>query len=86
MFKGKPTLQTSYRNHRIEVRLLQHPKGVITDLRIYGLNDSASVFSVNGEELFADSDEASKAMTAIAFVFIDSLLVQKHAGKRTSFE
>ncbi len=86
MFKDKPSITANYRNHRIEVRLLQHPKGVITDLRIYGLNDSAPVFAVKGEELFADSDDASKTMTAIAFGFIDSLLVQKYAGKRPSFE
>lgn len=86
MFRDKPSFTTSYRNHRVEVRLVQHPKGVITDLRIYGLNDSSLEFSVRGEELFADSEDASKAMTAIAFGVIDSLLVKKHTGKRPSFE
>lgn len=86
MFRDKPSFSTNYRSYRVEVRMIQHPKGVITDLRIYSLNDSAPVVIVKGEELFADSDDASKSMTAIAFAFIDSLLVQKHAGKRPSFE
>lgn len=86
MFRDKPSFTISYRNYRVEVRLVQHPKGVITDLRIYSLNDSALVFSVREEELFVDSDEASRSMTAIAFGFVDSLIVKMHAGKRPSFE
>lgn len=86
MFRDKPSFTTNYRNYRIEVRLVQHPRGVITDLRIFSLNDSALAFSVGGEELFADSDDASKSMTAIAFGFVDSMLFHKHPGKRPSFE